>query len=330
MAMPGLKKSHGYGPSHKPNTDTKETTMDLLKKFESVEIRADTRISETDRAFCEAHQSAYENAATALKELEYFWDDMVEQQKELLASTETAPTAYLLSHDRLKISDDAIQEQLRSLHTLFIRHLVSYFSSTYHFSISSNDAEASLLPQKPPEKWTADYKELTEKYNQELLGLSLHYNDVLEQIFLQTGGWAFADQAFHELRENCQQTAWNLSKKRADYIRKKCTIQFTGYACHYRYYSNVCDSWTLSDGMKYILKGLAHFETGGFSLIPESFSGLMAGHYLNSNEYGFPDCRKLQSLKMFKNGRVDVKFSEECHARQFADEYLGTVCPCEA
>ena len=53
------------------------------------------------------------------------------------------------------------------------------------------------------------------------------------------------------------------TKKRADYIRKKSTIQFTGYACHYRYYSNICDSWTLSGGMKHILKGLAHFEDVG-------------------------------------------------------------------
>ena len=34
--------------------------MDLLTKFENVEMKADTRISESDRIFCEAHQAAYE------------------------------------------------------------------------------------------------------------------------------------------------------------------------------------------------------------------------------------------------------------------------------
>jgi hypothetical protein len=29
--------------------------MDLLTKFEKVEMKADTRISEEDRIFCEAH-----------------------------------------------------------------------------------------------------------------------------------------------------------------------------------------------------------------------------------------------------------------------------------
>lgn len=36
--------------------------MDLLTKFETVEMKADTRISESDRIFCEAHQAAYDSA----------------------------------------------------------------------------------------------------------------------------------------------------------------------------------------------------------------------------------------------------------------------------
>lgn len=304
--------------------------MDLLEKFESVEIRADTRISEADRIFCEAHQSAYENAGAALKELEYFWNDMVNQQKELLAPTDAASTNYLLSPDGLKISRDAIQTQLCSLHSLFIGHLVSYFSITYHFSISSQDVEANLLPQKPPDKWTDNCIELTKKYNQELSELTLHYNDILEQIFLQTGGRAFAEQALYELKKNCRRTAWNTYQKRADYTRKKSTLQFTHYACSFRSYYRANGSWELTDGVKDVLKGIAHFETGGFSTIPGALAKLINGYYLDSSEFDFPGCQKVQSLKMFKNRRVDIKFATEQHAIQFVEEYLGTVCPCEA
>ncbi|MCI8287391.1 MAG: hypothetical protein HFH89_07020 [Lachnospiraceae bacterium] len=304
--------------------------MDLLKKFESIEIRADTRITETDKAICEAHQSAYENAATALKELEYFWDDMLDQQKKLLASTDAAPTTYLLSHDSLKISDDAIHAQIRSLHSQFIRHLVFHFSSVYSFSISADDVETNLLPQKPPDRWTDNYKELAKKYVRDMQELTLHYNDILEQIFLQTGGRAFAEQALYELKNKCASGAWNISQKRADYIRKKCIIQFTRYACSFRSYYCANGSWELSDKMKNVLKGISHFETGSFSPVPSALAKLINGHYLNSSDYDFPDCQKVQSLKMFKNGRVDIKFSTEEHARKFMEEYLGTVCPCEA
>ena len=40
--------------------------MNLLTKFENVEMKADTRISESDRIFCEAHQAAYDSARTSL------------------------------------------------------------------------------------------------------------------------------------------------------------------------------------------------------------------------------------------------------------------------
>ena len=56
--------------------DRKETIMDLLKKFENVEVKADTRISQSDRIFCEAHQAAYDHARSSLAELEFFWEDM--------------------------------------------------------------------------------------------------------------------------------------------------------------------------------------------------------------------------------------------------------------
>ena len=56
--------------------------MDLLTKFENIEMKADTRISEADRIFCKAHQAAYDNTRASLPELGFIWDDMLGQQKE--------------------------------------------------------------------------------------------------------------------------------------------------------------------------------------------------------------------------------------------------------
>ena len=51
--------------------------MNALDKLAAVQIEADSRISETDRQFCEAHQAAYINAKASLDELEYMWTDIV-------------------------------------------------------------------------------------------------------------------------------------------------------------------------------------------------------------------------------------------------------------
>ena len=120
--------------------------MDLLKKFESVEIKADTRISEADRIFCEAHQAAYDLARSSLAELEFFWEDMRSQQRELLAPADASADTYLTTYGEFQLSSDKIRGQLQSLHALFIDHLVSHFSKTYHFSIDRlKDHRVSLM-----------------------------------------------------------------------------------------------------------------------------------------------------------------------------------------
>ena len=43
--------------------------MNAMDKLSAVVIQADSRISNTDREFCQAHQSAYEAAKEALMEL---------------------------------------------------------------------------------------------------------------------------------------------------------------------------------------------------------------------------------------------------------------------
>ena len=106
--------------------------MDLLQKFETVEMKADTRISESDRIFCEAHQAAYDSARTSLPELGFIWNDMLSQQRELLAPAGTSSETYLVTYNGLKLSDDIIQKQIHSLHPLFICQLASYFSKQCH------------------------------------------------------------------------------------------------------------------------------------------------------------------------------------------------------
>lgn len=195
--------------------------MDLLTKFENVEMKADTRISESDRIFCEAHQAAYDSARTSLPELGFIWDDMLHQQRELLAPAGTSTETYLVSYDGLKLSDNVIRQQIRSLHPRFICQIVSYFSKTYHFSIDPNDIIHNLVPQEPTDRWTDNYKELCQKYTQDMEKLSLCYTDILEQIFLQTGGRAFFEQALHELKNKCHQASWIISSGIPQFEQKK-------------------------------------------------------------------------------------------------------------
>lgn len=299
--------------------------MELLKKFEAVKVKQDVRISDADRIFCKAHQAAYDNAKSTLQELLCFWEDMQNQQAELLSGTGASSSFYLASRENIKISREAIREQIFSLHSLFIGQLVSFFNKTYHLSLSITDIERNLIPQEPTDRWTDDYEDRVKKYTEAMQDLSLCYTDILDQIFIYTDGRELDEQALHELKAACHQAVWNSANGQAKFTQKKCTLLLNGYACSYKdRYSG--GSWELAPKTNDILRGIAHFETGGFSRIPSSISGIIGKYSLRSDYYEFYDCEKVQSLKMYKNQRVDIKFSTEEYAREFIKEYLGAIC----
>ena len=86
--------------------------MSLLEKFTKVEIKADERISAEDKKFCKAHQSAYDDSRSSLQELQFYWETMLESQKQLLSSIgENNHTMYLSDHSNLTISVRDIEKQ---------------------------------------------------------------------------------------------------------------------------------------------------------------------------------------------------------------------------
>lgn len=294
--------------------------MNLLEKFEKVELKEEDRISETDRALCEAHQQAYENARNSLPEFIFIGKDMRDTQKALLTGTGAGDTTYLPEYVS-KIDDQTLRKYLIGLPHTLIRQIVSYFNSTYCIGLSCDEVIKTLLPQRPEDSYRDDFEESYRQYEEDMLQLSIHYRDILRQLFLQTEGRDFRSQALHELKGKCHDAAWNSAQGCARYERTKNILRFRHSAC---YYSQYGPPFSLSADLENILRGIAHFETGEFNTYPYGFSNLFHSTYYNDHD--FPGCHKAEQLRMFKNGRVDIRFSSEATAREFVDEYLGTMC----
>lgn len=301
--------------------------MDLLEKFNALTVEADTRISPLDKDFCEKHQAAYEAAIQSFRELSFFWSDMEKAQRDLLAglsNSQASHMTYLTSRNGPEISEDKINEHIESLHREFISNIVRYFNSTYNVSISTGDVVDGLLPQEPERGYPRN-EEAIQKYHEGLQSLSIQYKDIVEQIIFRLDGRSFSEQAFHELAAKCHQKAWNTYQKKAEYERKKGTIRFTGYCCNVKNWS-WRDEWELEEGMQDILRGVAHFETGSYGTYPAGFSDLLGYSRTPYQEHEFSSCKKVNRLKMFKSGRVDIYFTSEAYAEEFVNKYLGTVC----
>lgn len=296
--------------------------MNALEKLQAVQISADNRISETDQRFCEAHQSAYVDAKASLNELEYMWTDIVSRQSKLLepaAAVWNNVQEYIyLSH----FSEQDIRDQMEELNDLFISNLVRYFNNRYKVSLDANSIIDVLLPHKPKSDHLSPNTEAVAEYHQKLRSMKVDYKDVLEQIFVQLGGRTFLERALDEIKEACHKAAWCTYSGKAEYELKNDAVRFT-YGCKF---SDLFERWELTDSMKKILRGLAYFESEILGYYPAAIENLLGWNRMEDHRVEFTSYTKLHSLRLFKNGRVDVKFKNKNYADQFASEYLGLVC----
>lgn len=301
--------------------------MDLLKKFETVTVKAHHHITASDKAFCERHQAAYEAALQGVQELAFFWEDLRKNQQELLGEGNDSvgsDLTYLTFRNGLAITDTSLLNHVEGLHRVLIQNITRHFNTTYNMTLSETVVAEKLLPQEPKSRWPRD-DETENAYHSALRSLVLNCQDIVELLVFQLDGRTFAQQAFHELADQCHQAAWNLYQKKPKYERKKNVIRYIGYGCQVRNWGR-SDEWQLQDDTKAMLRGIAHFETGNYRTYPLGMSELLGYGYSNDNAQEFPTCEKLIQLKMFKNGRVDFKFSTEAYAEEFERLYLGSVC----
>lgn len=322
----------------------------LLEKFDQVEIKPYDRISEDDRVFCTAQQEAYEKAREVFKRvIQLVGDGQVEQMKLLKRSEREVYTTYLGStHD---FSAEKFLSELDATHRRFVGRIVQYFKGKYHVSLDEEAIFDVLIQKRPQEsselrmfnhmsKWTEEdtkrFIELSAAYTKSVQDAETHnrnmvirYETILDYIFAQLGGGSFRDVADKELKDACHKASWNEHNGQPKFEQKKAVIRYTGYGCgidhiHEKYKDRDDDSeFHLSDDMKQILAAVNHFELGTQSHTMTGISSL-CGYRVTGQQHEIGG-EKIVSVKLYKSNHVDLRFSSEAYAREFVEQYMGTV-----
>ena len=270
--------------------------------------------------FCETQQQAYDESRRAFLEIRRQWKKALQAQRDLLGTSRDGSLPYFGSNYRFGITD--INRELEKLHSKFISELTGHFNTKYKVTISAEAIEEHLIPTEP-DPYKCD-KDTNNAYHRTLRALALHYEDVVDQMFIQLDGLSFVERAFQELRTKCHKAAY-WSNSNAGYDRKGDTLRFGGYFCS-------CDErwgreeWRLAERMQDIFTAVAHYETNTFGRFPAGFSELLGYSDVSTSQFQFPTCQKLVHLRMFKNGRVDLKFKTAALAKEFAETYLDSLC----
>lgn len=102
--------------------------MSLLDKFNSIEVKADARISDHDREFCMAYHEAYVKGRAALKSLRQSVEESLNEQQSIISRVVPKDEMY----DRSFFLGDSVHahditNSLRNSHRVLISALVSYF-----------------------------------------------------------------------------------------------------------------------------------------------------------------------------------------------------------
>ena len=297
--------------------------MNLLEKFDTVEIKPDCPITEADRQFCEKQQAAYTAALYGFQELTFFWEDMLAAQKKLLGQPDSSPriyNQYLIASgdDGPKITIHRLRVQIDALHRKFLHILADYFHSVYSIAIQEDALEAALFPPKPVKYGNTGKQELKE-YLLWSSTVHLHYQDVAAHILRQFDGRQFSEQSLYELCCRCNDAAWSGAKHTAKFERKYAVISFLDSFCSFRYSHN---DWEFTDKMKTVLSCAAHFETGSIGTYPVGFPQPPFEEPIAVNPLDFHGYERLVQMRLFKNGRVDLRFTSEDDATQFINTYL--------
>lgn len=296
--------------------------MDLVEKLAHVDMTEDNRISEEDRKYGETHQKAYETALSDLKGLVLYCNSMVAAQDEILGDYDRADRIY---HGYTNIEDfsvDNIEKAIYAIHRRFVIFIVNYFNRTYNVELESDEIADSLIPKKPEYDYENDksYDERCREWEKTMEDFSLCFNNILDQILIRLDGRTFADRALDEIIE--KSTSNSVIRDTRYFEIKGDTICFKECFCNYTDWCN-SDNWELRGRMKNILPALWHYETGRFYNYGYPISKIL--YRFSCPEIEFDGKSKLKSLKCFKNGRVDVKFTSKQNASEFAQKYLGSV-----
>lgn len=316
--------------------------MSLMEKFSAVEIKADNRISEDDKVFCLRQQAAFDKSGPALQKIADMMTAANEEQSSILDANEDYLSRYLVS-DGFRCEASYVLDAMKGRNRTFISAVVNYFSRKYNVELDEREIEEHLIPTGPKEPnlpWGGyrnmsedeiasyreeldTYKVEKEKFEQSLRVLPLRYERVVDEIFVQLGGFSFQEKAMNEFLSRTWNCCHSTYRDNAEEFEiKNDTLKLTGYWCRCKDDSwRSHDEWESTDSLKTLLNALAWYECGrmdeGNLWFPELFR-----YDTERNFFETYNMEKVKSVKLFKNGRVDIKFRSVAYVQEFVETCL--------
>jgi hypothetical protein len=289
--------------------------LDLLSKFDDITIENDTRIPKEDVIYCKEHERMYNEAYDMFFEFYTKALDWYNRNKDMQPTYTKYVDDYRSNSNSYSVLNDAILD----INKAFINHIVNHFTDKYKVTIDTMEIHNKLIMDyiKGEERWDRDRYEYAIK--------KTNYNDILDQIFIQLGGFSFEDKAIKELKDKTRRT-YQRHYSGSNMSIKGCKVSIDGY---YSHKDSIWNEYRLSGNYDLIFTALYHYENGIIKEHTTELHNRYSGYDnekradRNYEKYEPYSLDKVKSIKFFKNGKLDIEFDGNQTAVFFAKEYLG-------
>jgi hypothetical protein len=278
--------------------------MDILSKLENIEFQITDRFPLEDMEHCRREELVYQEVYHICSEVAF----ISEAANVKLKDFTHCPYVQTLDDNMDKVY--ACSER-------FIGEVCGYFRKKYAITI-----DAPI--------WKTSQEESGRKHKRERYDVvPLQY--ILDSVYDQMGGMSFEEKAFVELLEDAKGsvTAYNGDSKYV--IRNSKLVIDEFYWSHKdsiweRYMANVDSSH------RSFFKALTHFEYGYYDVSQKY--GLLCGYRIDEKEGSYDkhviSSTIVHTIKVFKNGKIEVEFKDYGTAVKFMETYFPGIPQQEA
>ncbi|WP_240416750.1 hypothetical protein [Paenibacillus periandrae] len=261
-------------------------------------------------------------------------------QLDLFATLEKIEKVQIVNSNRIDADDQFFCESQEKVYrdtvALFISITEQLKSAGSHFVQRYKDIGhfEDRLPEIKEEHVYGICRYFEKKYNVTLNKERIHskykkqdvtVDLVLDEIFVELGGYNFKEKADNEIKTEMRRIATIQNVFGGKVKSNRVTIEKTGAVSH----CSIFHRFSLGDNSTAIFKALTHFECGRVE--EHELFGTHYGRYQHdrSGDVIFEkldlDLDKVQSIKFFKNKKVEIEFKSGAAALAFANDYCGYV-----
>lgn len=272
--------------------------MDILNMFDNIEIKNINRISGEDLEFCQLQDiiynkvyNIYDDLAKSIQELK---DNEIKKLDEKFKYTNgssysgTFTNAITYSHHNWDMKDN-----INKISENMISGITSYFSHKYNVQINSEKIKKLAKDKK------------------------IDYNFVVDLIFEQLGGFSFEDKAKQQIIDKLKENTKQYSREKQKVTVKNNKVSIIDYLYADWWNKNEI-GYQSRDKLEILFNAINSFCNNEQD--SNYITGLYNIKYFGEYALNFSLCT---STKFYKNGKVDLVFSNGIKALEFANEYTN-------